>query len=161
MTAEVKAAMYATTHKCGDIVAGVEVIGGGVEKGTRDVPDRGGGPDQEKPEEAAEEKVRDEAEADGGVGPGKEVGQGTSDNQGEEPAGEGVEAEGGTGLGKEAAQGTSDNQGGSPERALVTPVQTRLYKGRSRAQNSREPRQKRKSQASPFRQTQKANSPKL
>ena len=114
--------MYATILKYGDIVAGadegrqeVEIIGGGAEKGstgipeeatrkhTRDMLNRGGGLGQEKPEEAAEEKSGEEAEADGGVGPGKEVGQGTGDNQVEETAGEGAEADGGIGLGKKAA----------------------------------------------------------
>ena len=113
--------MYATSLKCGDIVARadegrqeVEIIGGGAEEGpigipeettrkhTRDMLNSGGGLGQEKPEEAAVETTGEEAEADGGVGLGKEVGQRTSDNQVQETAGEGAEADKGIGLGKEA-----------------------------------------------------------
>ena len=71
-------------------------------KHTRDMLNSGGGLGQEKPEEAAVETTGEEAEADGGVGLGKEVGQRTSDNQVQETAGEGAEADKGIGLGKEA-----------------------------------------------------------
>ena len=89
ITAETKFAEYDTTPKYGDIVAGaeggrgeVQIIGGGAEKGAtgmaeetarkriRDVPNRGGGPGQEKPEETAEETAEEKAGGDGGAKPG-------------------------------------------------------------------------------------------
>ena len=92
MSEELKVAVYATTPKCDDIVAGagegrqeVESIGGEAEKAytgipeeatrkdTRDMPNVGEGLGQEKQEEVAEETTGGEAEVDGGVGPGKEV----------------------------------------------------------------------------------------